>query len=241
MNEATEGFAAVTGVSSGIYADRLRIQIAAKVLLGALLFAGAAVVNAGATDTNSRIYGPVDHWQGRRQVMPLAELPIWKTVRLDTRMSAAELRGALNAWPFRLGDSASAILEKALAEGNATSAVNLVVLSASEMGFEEENVRLSDFYARARELGLELCPAVLGPLLRLQFLDQRLGDFVHIAMKPIATHGDLIDFTVANGGAGLLLIGGEASPERIVAATMRFVFVVPASTAMNPTRRFIAN
>jgi hypothetical protein len=172
------------------------------------------------------------HWQWRQQATPLADLPIWKSVRLDT---PAGLREALNKWPFGLGDSASAILEKALAEDSATSAVNLVVLSASEMGFEVENVRLSDFYARARKLGLELCPAELGPLLRLQFLDQRLGDFVHIAMKPIATNGDLIDFTVANGGAGLLLIGGEASPEQIVPATMRFVFVLPASTAMNPT------
>jgi hypothetical protein len=235
MRLATKGFAAVTGVSSGIYADRLRMQIAAKVLLGALLFAGVGVVNAGATDTNSRVYGPVDHWQGRQQAMPLADLPIWKTVRLDTHMSAAGIREALNTWPFGLGDSASAILKKALAERRATSAVNLVVLSASEMGFEEEDVRLSDLYRRARKQGLELCPAALGPLLRLQFFDQRLGDFVHIAMKPIATNGGLIDFTVANGGARLLLIGGEASPERIVAATTRFVFVLPASTAMNPT------
>jgi hypothetical protein len=177
------------------------------------------------------------HWQWRGQAMPLADLPIWKTVRLDAHVSAAGLREVLSKWPFGLGDSASAIFEKALAEGRATASweswatvVNLVVLSASEMGFEEENVRLSDVYARARELGLELCPAELGPLLRLQFIDQRLGDFVHIAMKPIAANGDLIDFTVANGGAGLVLIGGEASPERIVASTMRFVFVLPAST-----------
>jgi hypothetical protein len=175
------------------------------------------------------------HWQWRRQARPLAELPIWKTVRLDTHISAAGIREALKKWPFHLGDSANAILEKALAEGSATSAVNLVILSPSEIGFEQENVRLSDFYARARQQGLELCPAELGPLLRLQFFDQRLGDFVHIAMKPIATNGGLIDFTVTNGGTGLVLIGGEASPEQIVAATMRFVFVLPASTAVNPT------
>lgn len=181
------------------------------------------------------------HWQWRQQAMPLAELPVWKTVRLDTHIGAAGIREALNKWPFHLGDSANAILEKALAEGSATSAVNLVILSPSEMGFEEENVRLSDFYARARKQGLELCPAEVGPLLRLQFVDQRLGDFVHIAMKPVAMNGDLIDFTVANGGAGLLLIGGEASPEQIVAATMRFVFVLPASPDVNPTGRGIAN
>jgi hypothetical protein len=181
------------------------------------------------------------HWQWRRQAMPVVELPIWKTVRLDTHMSTTEIREALNKWPFHLGDSASAVLEKALAEGSATSAVNLVILSASEMGFEEENVRLSDFYDRAHKQGLELCPAELGPLLRLQFFDQRLGDFVHIAMKPVDMNGDLIDFTVANGGAGLLLIGGEASPERTVAATMRFVFVLPAGPAMNPTGRLPAN
>jgi hypothetical protein len=60
-------------------------------------------------------------------------------------------------------------------------------------------------------------------------------------MKPIATNGGLIDFTMANGGAGLVLIGSEASPERIVPARMRFVFVLPATPEVNPTGRLIAN
>jgi hypothetical protein len=49
-------------------------------------------------------------------------------------------------------------------------------------------------------------------------------------MAPIARYsGEPTDFTVANGGAGLILIAGYADPNFIVPATMRFVFVGPES------------
>jgi hypothetical protein len=82
------------------------------------------------------------------------------------------------------------------------------------------------------QVGLELCPAEVGPLLRLQYVNQPVGEFLHIAMQPIATYrGDLTDLTVANGGAGLLLIGGDGSPDLKLHSTIKFVFVRPAQVA----------
>jgi hypothetical protein len=54
----------------------------------------------------------------------------------------------------------------------------LVVLAVSELGFEEDGVSLADIYARARQLGFELCPAEVGPQLRLQYLNQPLGELL---------------------------------------------------------------
>ena len=82
------------------------------------------------------------------------------------------------------------------------------------------------------QVGLELCPAEVGPQLRLQYPNQPIGEFLHIAMQPIATyHGDLIDLTVGNGGAGLLLIGGDGSPELKLHSSVKFAFFRPAQVA----------
>jgi hypothetical protein len=97
---------------------------------------------------------------------------------------------------------------------------------------------LADIYARARQLGFELCPAEVGPQLRLQYLNQPLGEFLHIAMAPIARYsGEPIDFTIANGGAGLILIAGDAHPNFIMLSTMRFVFIGPEAPQRPETNR----
>jgi hypothetical protein len=58
--------------------------------------------------------------------------------------------------------------------------------------------------------------------------NQPLGESLHIAMAPVVTdEGDVVDLSVAIGGAGLLLIGGDARPDLIVPPTIRFVFVRP--------------
>ena len=72
-------------------------------------------------------------------------------------------------------------------------------------------------------------------LLRLQYLDQPLGEFLHIAMNPIATYrGDLVDLTLANGGDGLLLIAGDGRADTNIPQASGFVFARPIDIAMQP-------
>jgi hypothetical protein len=55
--------------------------------------------------------------------------------------------------------------------------LDLVVLSVFKLGFSDR-ASLHDIYARAVAQGFELCPAEVGPALRLNYLDQPLGEFL---------------------------------------------------------------
>jgi hypothetical protein len=121
---------------------------------------------------------------------PTLDIPIWRTAILGTYKTIAALRDALHANRIDVGDTADEILGRpAFNLSKMTRGARLVVLAVSELGFEEEGASLADIYARARQLGLELCPAEVGPELRLQYLNQPLGEFLHIAMAPIAGYG----------------------------------------------------
>jgi hypothetical protein len=52
-------------------------------------------------------------------------------------------------------------------------------------------------------------------------------------MAPVATYfGELIDFTVGNGGNALLLVGGFGRADLFVATSVRFVFVRPRAAGV---------
>jgi hypothetical protein len=48
------------------------------------------------------------------------------------------------------------------------------------------------------------------------------------AKTPVARYaGELVNFTVGNGGAGLFLVGGNGDPATTMPGAIRFVFVRP--------------
>jgi hypothetical protein len=95
------------------------------------------------------------------------------------------------------------------------------------LGFGDEGASFSAIYTRARQLGLELCPAEVGPLLRLRYRSQPVGEWLHIAMRPIPIGTDaLADFTIANGGTGPMLLGGNAKPDLLMPSQVKFVFML---------------
>ncbi|HEY6702313.1 MAG TPA: hypothetical protein VI137_16160 [Pseudolabrys sp.] len=105
--------------------------------------------------------------------------------------------------------------------------MDLVVVSGAELGMPTES-SLADVYARAQSHGLALAPAEVGPLLRLQYLDQSVGEFLHVGMTPINTWaGEPVILVLVNGGAGLILIGTESSANAKISATSRLLFVRP--------------
>lgn len=156
-------------------------------------------------------------------------LNIWKTVALGKFANSFALRNALDVAGCGTGDLAEKVLARpAFALASAKTEVDLVVISAAELGLATESVSLREVYNRAESLGLSLAPAEVGPELRLQYLDQPVGEFLHVGMKPIMTwEGDPVIFVVVNGGAGLILIGKNASADAQMPATSTFLFVRP--------------
>jgi hypothetical protein len=163
----------------------------------------------------------------------VANIPIWKRITTGTYHGVNHIRIAFDDARMRIGDSADEILGRpAFPFSKTETQLDLVVLTAADLGFREGYTSLAEIYRRAIELGLKLCPAEVGPQLRLQYVDQPVGEFLHIAMHPVAAyHGDLVDLTVANGGTGLLLLGGDGSPELKLHSTVKFVFVRPSQVA----------
>ena len=171
------------------------------------------------------------------------DTPIWKTITVGGSKGVNAVRQAMDTapCPIWLSDEADEILGRpAFPFNKKPFELDLVILSEFELGFGDQTSRndpelgasveasLSDIYARAASLGFEMCPAEVGPALRLNYLDQPLGEFLHIAMNPVARYsGELVDFIVGNGGAGFMLVGANGHPEVKLPGATRFVFVRP--------------
>jgi hypothetical protein len=211
-------------------------RTAIAVLCAALaLFAGAAAAQPPARSDAMVARGETDPTSaGATAQKSLADIPVWKRITLGTYKGVNAVREALDAARMRVGESADEILGRpAFPYSRTKSELDLVVLTAADLGFPTGSTPVAEIYRRALQFGLELCPAEVGPQLRLQYANQPLGEFLHIAMQPIATwRGELVDLTVANGGAGLLLLGGDGSPDLTLHSSVKFVFVRPARIAM---------
>lgn len=170
-----------------------------------------------------------------------AETRVWKTITVGDSKGVNAVRKAMEAapCPIAISDDADEILGRpAFPFIKQPVDLDLVVLSVFELGFGAQAARtdvalgasaevsLRDIYARAVSLGFELSPAKVGPVLRLQYLDQPHGEFLEIAMNPVAKYtGELIRLSVARAGTGLLLLGGDGDPAATVLVAVRFVFV----------------
>jgi hypothetical protein len=167
------------------------------------------------------------------QIESAARTGVWKSIQIGTFISKRALYGALEDADCGIGDTAEQILVAPdFRLGGTPMKLDLVAISVSELGITRENVGLKDIYAQAQKLGFALSSAEIGPQLRLQYFDQPMGEFLDIAMAPIRTrNGASSIFVVANGGAGLLVIGEEVSANTEFYRSSRFVFVRPIAVA----------
>jgi hypothetical protein len=167
-----------------------------------------------------------------------AQFQIWRTITLGTYKGVDAYRDALDSARIRIGDSADEILGRpAFPYARTKTGVELAVLSAADLGVESDQSSLAEVYQRAREAGLELCPAEVGPQLRSDYRNQPLGEALDIAMEPVATYsGDPTILTLVNWGTGLLLIGRDGRPESMVFRKSRFVFALPTKGRLEALR-----
>ena len=154
------------------------------------------------------------------------DVPTWKTVTIGTFADPLRLRNELDGRGCNVGGQAAEILARpTFTVGSHKTDVELVAISPAQLGFTSDTVTLANVYARARQLSLELAAAEVGPQLRIQYFDQPMGEFLIIGMEPIKTwSGEPIILNVANGGAGLILIGQDGRATAEIPVTSRFVF-----------------
>jgi hypothetical protein len=154
------------------------------------------------------------------------DVPVWKTITVGTFADLFALNSALDAVGCSIGNSAGEILTRPTFTLSATkTSVKLFAVSAAELAFQTDTASLADIYARAKQLGFGLAAAEIGPQLRLQYFDQPIGEFLIIGMEPLRTwKGEPVILTVANGGAGLILIGQDGSADAQISVVSRFLF-----------------
>jgi hypothetical protein len=168
-------------------------------------------------------------------VVPTRKVPVtsvsdvagWKTISIGTFADTFALLTALSAIGCGVGNSAAeALARPAFTLSNTRAAVTLLTVTAADLGFKGDTVPLRQIYELAQQLGFGLAPPEIAPQLRLQYLDQPVGEFLVIGMNPIRTWtGEEVILTVANGGAGLILIGQDGRADAEIPVTSRFVFL----------------
>lgn len=90
--------------------------------------------------------------------------------------------------------------------------VQLVRIKVSDLGFTEAPTT-TDLFNRAKERGLALCSAEVGPHLRLALSDQPIGDCLWVAMELITDSvGDPSVFKLGSDSDGRWLSGYWAGP-----------------------------
>jgi hypothetical protein len=200
-----------------------------------LIWLGLAISLSGAVAQEERI--PDAQSDGVNLNKP-AHFQIWRTITLGTYNGVDAYRRALESAGIKIGDAADEILGRpTFSYGTMKTDVELVLVSAADLGVETES-SLAEVYKRARQVGLELCPAEVGPQLRLEYRNQPRGEALTIAMEPVATYsGEPTILALANFVAsGLLLIGSDGRSEFMVPSTFRFVFALPTNERLEAMR-----
>ena len=148
------------------------------------------------------------------------------TVKLGTGLKTAdEFRHAFEKDGRRISDWASDILNKITVATKETE-LELVITSVAELGFKKV-AKYSDICDRIKELGYDLCPAEVGPQLRLQYKNQPNGEWLRVAMEPIEdSDGDLRVFHVKRDDDDLWLSTHYGNPDRVWYPEDVFVFAV---------------
>ena len=173
-------------------------------------------------------------------VTSVSDVAEWKTISIGTFPDTFALLTALSAIGCGVGNSAAeALARPAFTLSGTRTTVTLLTVTAADLGFRGETVPLRQIYKLAQQLGFGLAPPEIAPQLRLQYLDQPVGEFLVIGMNPIQTWtGEDVILTVANGGAGLILIGQDGRADAEIPVTSRIVFlrslpITPAALNQN--------
>lgn len=148
-----------------------------------------------------------------------------KTIETDPAItSPAEARQAILAKGNKISDHAGQMLEKTVFSGEAHK-YELVSFTVASLGFPNGATTV-EIWAKGQELGLELCPAEVGPNFRLQYQDQPNDEYLWLAMDTITGADGYPDVWIVYRGHGEVWLDDYwAKPGSRWYADHRIVFV----------------
>jgi hypothetical protein len=159
---------------------------------------------------------------------PQQAFETFRTLKLGTGIKDADgFREAFKKVHCDISEWGDIILDDlAFRVAETETEVELVVVSNKELGFRR-GATVKETYARAKKLGLNLCPNEVGPQLCLQYEDQPRDESLLVAMKPIIdSEGELHMFHVKQGDRGRQLLGADARyPDFRLGAGIQWVFL----------------
>lgn len=143
-------------------------------------------------------------------------------------MSVDVLLSTIKNSGMQIGKWAEDIMGKpAFVVSSNNIAIDLIVKSVSELGFDE-GANFDQICQAAQKIGLIKCPAEAGPQLRLQHTDQPEGEWLVVAMDSITdSAGDPRMFLVGHNDRGRWLVGDFGFAEHVYGRTKKFVFFNP--------------
>ena len=143
-------------------------------------------------------------------------------LRTDSSIrSAEEAKSKLESCGIYVGDYTKDLLDKT-EYSKEQKQYKLVQFTVEQLGFPQ-GATTDQIYAKAQELGLKLCPAEVGPQLRLSYPGK---DWKLIAMKQISgRYGNPHVFRLDSGGSKLGLNASLADPSRRWDSDDQFVFL----------------
>ena len=154
-------------------------------------------------------------------VVMKAEKPV--TVKLGICETPEAYRKALRLPSVSIGGWGDDILGRITCSKEKID-LELIMPSVADLGFKAGG-RYVNICARAQELGYELCPAEIGPALRLQYGNQPIGERLRIAMEAIPDRdGNPRIFCVERDDDDSWLNGDYGHPDHFCFAGRRFVF-----------------
>jgi len=157
--------------------------------------------------------------------MCLSHRKTWKTLTLGPPNADVEYRLALKEANIELCDNGDALLSECpFSRSSVARKLELVTCSSRTLGFRK-GVTFDEICRRARTQGLKLCPAEVGPALRLHYLNQPSGEMLTIAMDPIRPPASFLNiFVLGNSEKRLWLTICVKCPDHPFGLRERLVF-----------------
>lgn len=156
----------------------------------------------------------------------VGQFPVWRTVTIGNRASRSikSLSQFIEDAGMQASSWAEEILQK-VKTSKEEKTLDLVKVTAEELGLTGLPTT-RQIYDAAQAQGLNLCPAEVGPQLRLQYYDQPMGEWLRIGMEPLKdSDGSLRVFRVGRDGDGQWLHTGYGRPGSQWGLDSSWVFV----------------